>query len=124
VEPYSNTHRIYLFILSLYTTHMLQSLSKDIFKLLGKAYSQKLEYYNRWNGLWMNIITFLRYYLNARRAAMTKKNILSAFQAISISLFDSNHVLRDLRLITSFLRINFTYKSGQSFIIELNNHNP
>jgi hypothetical protein len=103
---------------------MLQPLDKDIFRLLKKTYSQKLEYYNRWNGLWMNITIFLRYYSNARRAAIIKKNILSAFRAIGISLFNLNHVLRDLRLITPFLRIDFTYKGGQSFIIELNDHNP
>jgi hypothetical protein len=80
--------------------------------------------YNRWNGLWMNTTIFLRYYSNARRAAITKENILSVFRATDISLFNFNHVLRDLRLITPFLRINFTCKGGQSLIIELNDHNP
>jgi hypothetical protein len=82
---------------------MLQPLNKGIFRSLGKAYNQKLKYYNRWNGLWINTTTFLRYYSNTRRAAITKDNILSAFRATSISLFNPNHVLRDLRSITPLL---------------------
>jgi hypothetical protein len=124
IVKFCDTYRIHFLILPPHTTHILQPLDKGIFKPLEKAYSQKLEYYNRWNGLWINTTIFLRYYSNARRAAIIKENILSAFRATGISLFDPNHVLRNLRLITPPLRINFTCKGGQSLIIELNDYNP
>jgi hypothetical protein len=118
-------HRIHLLILPPYTTHKLQPLDKGIFGPLERAYSEKLEYHNRWNGLWMDTATFLRYYSTARKAAMTETNILSAFRATGISPFDSNLVLNTLRPTTPLSQITLSSKSGGSIIVELHgNQNP
>jgi hypothetical protein len=91
---------IFLLILPPHTTHLLQPLDKGIFGPLSQTYTQILDHHNRWDGRWIDKATFIEYYVEARKTAITPVNILAAFKVIGIAPLNPSVPLEKIRPIT------------------------
>jgi DDE superfamily endonuclease len=64
-------HKISLLILPPHTTHLLQPLDVGVFGPLSRAYTQILDRHNRWDSRWIDKASFIEYYTEARKTALT-----------------------------------------------------
>jgi hypothetical protein len=114
-------HKICLLILPAHTTHILQPLDVGVFGPLSRAYTQILDRHNRWDGRWIDKASFIEYYSEARKTALTYANITSAFEATGIHPFMPSKPLEKLRPHTPPCQITFNAQGKESITIQLQN---
>jgi len=93
-------NNVHLLCLSAHTTHILQLLDIGLFSPLGNYYKQELEDFQRNHGpFWkMRKGDFYPMLQRAREKAMTSENIVSAWRASGMILFNRQCILQNLNL--------------------------
>ncbi len=86
---YCCDHSIVALCLSSHSTHLLQSLNVEVFEPLSKTYKKCVHLHSHYEAVNVNKLDFLHYYQKARLTAITTQNVLSAWQAAGLILYNS-----------------------------------
>jgi hypothetical protein len=92
---YCCDHSIVALCLSSHSTHLLQSLNVEVFEPLSKAYKKCVHLHSCYEAVNVNKLDFLHYYQKARLTAITTQNVLSAWWAAGLILYNSLLLLQN-----------------------------
>jgi len=105
---YCCDHSIIALCLPPHSTHLLQPLNVEVFNPLAKAYKKLVYEHSRYDAVNVSKVDFLHYYQKARSTAITTKNVLSAWWAAELVLYDPSIITSNLSWPTTSLFASFT----------------
>ncbi len=93
---YCCDHSIVALCLPPHSTHLLQPLNVEVFEPLSKAYKKCVHLHSCYEAVNVNKLDFLHYYQEARSTAITTQNVLSAWRAAGLILYNPSVVTSKL----------------------------
>ena len=101
---FCNEKKIIPLCLPPHTTHLLQPLDVSVFGPLSREYKKQLEAVTRFNVCSIDKVDFLKIIQKARKEAINKKNVLTAWRVTGLVPYNPSLVLQKLSNKQSVLR--------------------
>ena len=101
---FCNEKKIVPLCLPPHTTHLLQPLDVNVFGPLSREYKKQLEIVTRFNVCSVDKVDFLKIIQKARKEAISKKKVLTAWRATGLVPYNPSLVLQKLTNKQSVLR--------------------